>query len=119
MTQLRLRAAVAAVFGLSALSASAADIQLFGFLDQGLAYLHEDLNAGMAGPAGQSINAPQNVDEDGYVARAGKKNSFTQGTGNVSTWGCAAPNSSMTTRESSSIWSRAFWRTTAPSTAAA
>lgn len=87
MTQLRLRAAVAAVFGLSVLSASAADIQLFGFLDQGLAYLHEDLNAGMAGPAGQSINAPQNVDEDGYVARAGKKNSFTQGTGNVSTWG--------------------------------
>ena len=60
---------------------------MFGFFDQGLAYLHEDLNAGMGGPAGQSINAPQYVDKDGYVAEAQTKRSFTQGSGNVSTWG--------------------------------
>ena len=51
---------------------------MFGFFDQGLAYLHEDLNAGMGGPAGQSINAPQYVDKDGYVAEAQTKRSFTQ-----------------------------------------
>lgn len=87
MNNIRLRTAAAALFGLSAVSASATDIQLFGFFDQGLAYLHEDLNVGMGGPAGQSINAPLNVDESGYVAKAEKKSSFTQGTGNVSTWG--------------------------------
>lgn len=81
----RLLAALAAVFAAPALQA--ADVQMFGFFDQGLAYLHEDLNAGMGGPAGQSLNAPLRVDADGYVAREGTKSTTSLGTGNVSTWG--------------------------------
>lgn len=83
----RIQRVLIAAFCSTVFSASASDIQMFGFFDQGLAYLHEDLNAGMGGPAGQSINAPQYVDKDGYVAEAQTKRSFTQGSGNVSTWG--------------------------------
>ena len=83
----RIQRVLIAAFCSTVFSASASDIQMFGFFDQGLAYLHEDLNAGMGGPAGQSINAPQYVDKDGYVSEAQTKRSFTQGSGNVSTWG--------------------------------
>ena len=67
--------------------ASAADIQFFGFFDQGISYLHEDLNAGMGGPAGQSINSPAAIDGTGKVQAQGTKSQLAQGTGNVSTWG--------------------------------
>lgn len=83
---MRLGAAAAALAcaGFAA-SAQAADIEMFGFFDQGIAYVHEDLNAGMASPAGQgSANI---LDDEGYVARAGKRTVLQQGTGNVSTWG--------------------------------
>lgn len=68
-------------------SVSAADITFFGFLDQGVTYRHEDLNAGMRGPQGQSSWAPAPIGEDGTVAAAGSKSTVEQGTGNVSTWG--------------------------------
>ena len=68
-------------------SAMAADITFFGFLDQGLTYRHEDLNAGMRGPQGQGSWAPASIGSDGYVAAAGSKSTVEQGTGNVSTWG--------------------------------
>lgn len=66
---------------------SAADITFFGFLDQGVTYRHEDLNAGMRGPQGQSSWAPAAIGTDGTVAAAGSKSTVEQGTGNVSTWG--------------------------------
>lgn len=68
-------------------SVSAADITFFGFLDQGITYRHEDLNAGMRGPQGQSSWAPAKIGADGTVAAAGSKSTVEQGTGNVSTWG--------------------------------
>lgn len=69
-------------------SALAADITFFGFLDQGLTYRHEDLNAGMRGPQGQGSWAPSAIDSaTGHVAAAGSKSTVEQGTGNVSTWG--------------------------------
>lgn len=83
----RLHAALFAALCGTAFTASAADIQLFGFFDQGLAYLHEDLNAGMGGPQGQSLSNPAGIGADGYVERASKKSNVAQGTGNVSTWG--------------------------------
>lgn len=68
--------------------ATAADITFFGFLDQGLTYRHEDLNAGMRGPQGQGSWAPSAIDSaTGHVAAAGSKSTVEQGTGNVSTWG--------------------------------
>ncbi len=85
MKQLRLVPVAAAA--LMALSAQAADVQMFGFFDQGLSYVHEDLNANMASPKGQAYKDTNNVDANGKVAQAGNKSSFTQGTGNVSTWG--------------------------------
>ena len=42
--------------GMAVCGAQAAEVQVFGFLDQGLTYLHEDLNAGMGGPVGQSLS---------------------------------------------------------------
>ncbi len=74
--------AIAATAGSAAL---AGNVQLFGFLDQGLAYIHEDLNAGMGGPVGQS--KALTVGTDGYVSEAATKTMVSQGTGNVSTWG--------------------------------
>lgn len=68
-------------------SALAADITFFGFLDQGVTYRHEDLNAGMRGPQGQSSWSPAEIGKDGTVAAAGSKSTVEQGTGNVSTWG--------------------------------
>lgn len=84
MSTVCLATALAACTG-SAVSAS--EIELFGFFDQGISYLHEDLNRGMGGPAGQALGNPQTVDAEGYVERQGKKSSVSQGTGNVSTWG--------------------------------
>lgn len=84
MSTVCLATALAACTG-SATSAS--EIELFGFFDQGISYLHEDLNRGMGGPAGQALGNPQTVDAEGYVERQGKKSSVSQGTGNVSTWG--------------------------------
>ena len=69
-------------------SARAADIEMFGFFDQGISYLHEDLNRGMGGPAGQSLSNPASIDPaTHHVAAQGTKSQVAQGTGNVSTWG--------------------------------
>lgn len=87
MNKTRLHAALSAALLCASGAAFSADIQMFGFFDQGLAYLHEDLNKGMGGPAGQSLSNPQKVDADGYVQSEGKKSNVSQGTGNVSTWG--------------------------------
>lgn len=83
-TSLLLATALAACAG-SATAAS--EIQLFGFFDQGIGYLHEDLNRGMGGPAGQALGNPQTVDAEGYVEREGKSSAVSEGSGNVSTWG--------------------------------
>lgn len=79
-------AAAAALAGFAG-AAGAADIEMFGFFDQGIAYIHEDLNAGMASPAGQSAANTNIVDGNGYVASQGSRSVVQQGTGNVSTWG--------------------------------
>lgn len=74
--------------GATASPVFAADFEMFGFLDQGMAYLHEELNANMGGPVGQSISKPATIDPDtGHVAQATTKSNLAQGTGNVSTWG--------------------------------
>ena len=49
---------LAAVLG-AAMSVQAADVEMFGFFDQGLAYVHEELNKGMASPTGQTTANPQ------------------------------------------------------------
>lgn len=66
-------------------AAYGAQVELFGFLDQGIAYLAEDLNQGMGGPVGQS--KPQILSTEGKVQSQGTRHTFSQGTGNVSTWG--------------------------------
>ena len=77
----------AAVLASFTTASMAADVEMFGFFDQGMAYLHEDLAAGMGGPNAAN-EAKANAAFDGNkVALAGRKNDFTQGTGNVSTWG--------------------------------
>ena len=78
------RSAVASVL-LLAFGAQAADVQLFGFFDQGVAYVHEELNRGMASPAGQS--AANVLDANGLVADEATRSNVALGTGNVSTWG--------------------------------
>ena len=65
--------------------ASAANVEVFGFLDQGLTYRYEDGNTGMQGPVGQS--KANVLDSAGYVTQQGAGHKFEQGTGNVSTWG--------------------------------
>lgn len=85
MNKTHLQAALSAALLCASGAAFSADIQMFGFFDQGLAYLHEDLNAGMGGPQGQS--GANSIQKDGYVESAGKKSNVSQGTGNVSTWG--------------------------------
>lgn len=65
--------------------ASAANVEVFGFLDQGVTYWHEDGNTGMKGPVGQS--KANVLDSAGYVTRQGTSHSVEEGTGNVSTWG--------------------------------
>lgn len=88
MTKHQLSLLAAAVSCAACVSAAqAGDIQMFGFFDQGISYLHEELNAGMGGPAGQSLTNPAEIGPDGYVARAATKSQLAQGTGNVSTWG--------------------------------
>ena len=72
---------------LTALSAQAANVEMFGFFDQGLAYVHEELNAGMASPQGQSYKTTNMVGADGKVADGITRSNLAQGTGNVSTWG--------------------------------
>ena len=76
-----------AAAALTALSAQAADVEMFGFFDQGLAYVHEELNAGMASPQGQSYKTANTVGADGKVADGITRSNLAQGTGNVSTWG--------------------------------
>lgn len=77
----------AAVLASFATASAAANVEMFGMFDQGLSYLHEDLAAGMGGP--NAANESQaNAGFDGNkVSLAGRKNVFTQGTGNVSTIG--------------------------------
>lgn len=77
----------AAVLASVATASAAANVEMFGMFDQGLSYLHEDLAAGMGGP--NAANESQaNAGFDGNkVSLAGRKNVFTQGTGNVSTIG--------------------------------
>ena len=76
-----------AAAALTALSVQAADVEMFGFFDQGLAYVHEELNAGMASPQGQSYKTANTVGADGKVADGITRSNLAQGTGNVSTWG--------------------------------
>ncbi len=71
----------------AAISAQAANVEMFGFFDQGLAYVHEELNAGMASPQGQGYKATNTVDANGKVADGVTRSNLAQGTGNVSTWG--------------------------------
>lgn len=63
---------------------NAADIELFGVINQGLAYIHEDLAASMHGPEGGS---QQVVGENGKVPLQGSRTNVSEGTGDVSTWG--------------------------------
>lgn len=74
-----------AAAALTALSAQAANVEMFGFFDQGLAYVHEELNKGMVSPRGQG--AANEVDDHGKVTEAATRSNLAQGTGNVSTWG--------------------------------
>lgn len=76
-----------AAAALTALSAQAANVEMFGFFDQGLAYVHEELNAGMASPQGQSYKTANTVGADGKVADGITRSNLALGTGNVSTWG--------------------------------
>ena len=76
-----------AAAALTALSAQAANVEMFGFFDQSLAYVHEELNAGMASPQGQSYKTANTVGADGKVADGITRSNLAQGTGNVSTWG--------------------------------
>ena len=78
----RLLPIAAAMF--ATMSAQAANVEMFGFFDQGLAYVHEELNAGMASPSGQ-LSANKVV--NGKVADGVTRSNLAQGTGNVSTWG--------------------------------
>lgn len=78
--------AAGVAFALACGAASAAPtVEMFGFLDTGVSYINEHLNSGMAAPVGQ--RAALRVDENGYVAKGAKRQSFEAGTGNVSTWG--------------------------------
>lgn len=85
MKSFRLLPLAAAMF--AAMSAQAANVEMFGFFDQGLAYVHEELNAGMASPQGQSYKATNTVGTDRKVADGVTRSNLAQGTGNVSTWG--------------------------------
>ena len=73
-----------AAVALASSSAMAADVQLFGFFDQGVAFLQENLAAGMGGPASAT---QQSLDGAATVGMQGRKNQVSLGTGNVSTWG--------------------------------
>ena len=74
---------LAAALG-AAMSVQAADVEMFGFFDQGLAYVHEELNKGMASPTGQTT---ANHVVNGKVEDGVTRSNLAQGTGNVSTWG--------------------------------
>ena len=74
---------LAAALGV-AMSVQAADVEMFGFFDQGLAYVHEELNKGMASPTGQTT---ANHVVNGKVEDGVTRSNLAQGTGNVSTWG--------------------------------
>lgn len=88
MKKTTLTQALLFTLGFSCGLAQATTVELFGFLDQGLSYLNEDLNQGMGGPQGQ--RRALSVDKDGYVAAEGAKHTLAEGTGNVSTWGLRA-----------------------------
>lgn len=74
-----------AAVALACSPAFAADVQLFGFFDQGIAFLNENLAAGMGGP--NSATQQHFADGATKVGMQGRKNQVSLGTGNVSTWG--------------------------------
>lgn len=84
-TRKTLAVAAAALVAGAAHQAHAADVTVFGFLDEGVSYLHEDLNAGMAAPAGQL--SPAVLGADGLTGRQGSMSRLALGSGNVNTIG--------------------------------
>lgn len=74
-----------AAVALACSPAFAADVQLFGFFDQGIAFLNENLAAGMGGP--NSAKQQTFGEDQDKIGMAGRKNQVSLGTGNVSTWG--------------------------------
>lgn len=75
-----------AAVALACSPAFAADVQLFGFFDQGVAFLSENLASTMGGPVGGK-NTVELANANEKVAMQGRKNQVSLGTGNVSTWG--------------------------------
>ena len=78
---------VAVLAAAASVASAETKVEVFGFLDQGLTFIHENSNKGMMSPVGQ--RAP-NVLKNGKVARQGAKSRYMEGTGNVSTWGIKA-----------------------------
>ena len=70
-----------AAVALASSTAMAADVQLFGFFDQGVAFLQENLAPGMGGPASAT---QQYLNGASTVGMQGRKNKVSLGTGNVS-----------------------------------
>ena len=78
---------VAVLAAAASVASAETKVEVFGFLDQGLTFIHENSNKGMMAPVGQ--RAP-NVLKNGKVARQGSTSHYMEGTGNVSTWGIKA-----------------------------
>ena len=76
---------ICAAVALTCSPAMAGDVQLFGFFDQGISFLSENLAQTMGGPVGGTQAFVDPV--TGKVGMQGRKNNISQGTGNVSTWG--------------------------------
>ncbi len=76
---------ICAAVALTCSPAMAGDVQLFGFFDQGISFLSENLAQTMGGPVGGTQAFVDPV--TGKVGMQGRKNNVSQGTGNVSTWG--------------------------------
>ncbi|HIU37644.1 MAG TPA: porin [Candidatus Aphodousia faecigallinarum] len=76
---------ICAAVALTCSPAMAGDVQLFGFFDQGISFLSENLAQTMGGPVGGNQAFVDPV--TGKVGMQGRKNNISQGTGNVSTWG--------------------------------
>lgn len=75
-----------AAVALTCSPAFAADVQLFGFFDQGVAFLSENLASTMGGPVGGK-NTVELANANEKVGMQGRKNQVSLGTGNVSAWG--------------------------------
>ena len=76
---------ICAAVALTCSPAMAGDVQLFGFFDQGISFLSENLAQTMGGPVGGNQAFVDPV--TGKAGMQGRKNNISQGTGNVSTWG--------------------------------